>query len=60
MAKIGNEAKLILRLAKERADVWYRKTNLDLDREYVRGVNCGILNFARILDDIVHELEVGK
>jgi len=54
MAKVGNEAKLILRLARERTkDFGNEFTSEEAQKTY----KAGICDYASMLDAIVKELE---
>lgn len=59
MAKVGNEAKLILSLAEEKSESARIKTvrNTEFQEEYRSGYASGILDYTIILRKIVRELE---
>jgi len=63
MAKVGNECKLILNLARERKIRESRmepesfKRNEELHEAYNMGLSEGQRHYEGILDDIVNELE---
>ncbi len=65
MAKIGNETKLVLKLAKERADVKEHlmptsvRGNSELTEAWVHGFMTGQQQYDKNLDSIVLELLEG-
>ena len=58
MAKVGNEAKLILSLASQRAlRLSKLRANSETTEDYEKGFNEGFYAYGNILLDIVAELE---
>lgn len=61
MAKIGNEARLILKLAEER--MAHNKARVDLSgssRDYTRGYGAGVHAFIETLTKVARDLEAGR
>ena len=58
MAKVGNEAKLILRLAEERVAGRVRAMESQKpDASYSNGFRSGVTIYKQTLDEVVSELE---
>jgi len=57
MAKIGNEAKLILTLAKERMANKYDDIDIGNSRDFLSGYKQCLQDFVVTLDNVVLELE---
>lgn len=62
MAKIGNEARLILKLASDRMNTANRRIQADkeLDAYYRQGYNAATREYSTELDIIVGDLEAGR
>ena len=59
MARVGNEAKLILRLAKERAKQLKESRTKTHSNDYKMGYEKAYEDIWRTLEDVVLELERG-
>ena len=62
MAKVGNEAKLIMSLARERMDkrVEKQKQSIGADSNYTLGYQNAVNMFNNLIDEVIIELEAGK